>query len=95
MRLGVVREQQQAGPRVLRPNTLRRAQPAFGAGWHPDIEDRDVGLLPRQHLKQRVAVGDASDHLVPGRGEQQEQALAEQGTVLGEGYPHGFHTTIP
>ncbi len=55
---------------------------ATSAGW--------VG----QQLDQRVAVGRAADHLVARRLQQHQQALAEEGTVLGQRYSHGILAVI-
>ena len=94
VRLGVVRQEQQAHVGVRGPQPLRGDQPAVRLRGHPDVQDRHVGGLGGQQLDQRVAVGRAADHLVARRLQQHQQALAEEGTVLGQRYSHGILTVI-
>jgi len=47
------------------------------AGWHPDVDDRHVGLGPADGVQQRGDVADAVGNLHADRLEQESQPLAE------------------
>src|SRR5690606_4906769 len=94
VRLGVVGQEEQPHPGVRGAQAFRGHEAAVRLGRHADVEDRDVRRLLHQQLDEGVAVGGAADDLVPGRLEEHDQALAEQGSVLCKRYSPGILIVI-
>src|SRR4029079_17694510 len=63
----------------------------------PDVDDHDAERIAPHLEKQLFGVPALSDHLEPVVGEQAGETLAEQNTVLGDGYAHGISalTRVP
>jgi hypothetical protein len=65
------------------------AQPLVGVtGRHPHVHHGDVGVVLGDGGKQRLAVPDGGDHVVPPVGEDLRQARPDHGGVLGDDDSH-------
>ena len=76
-------------PGKLRADLARRDEPLVGVGRrHPDVHDRDRGLVHRDVAQQVVGVVGLGEHLEAGLAEQPDDALAQQDRVLGDHHRH-------
>ena len=84
-RLDVLGEDEHAGGRVPLADLLRRAQPFVGLGRrHPDVDDRDIGLVHRDVAQQVLGVSRLRDDVEAGVPEQARDSLAQEHGVVGE-----------
>ena len=58
-------------------------------GWHPDVEDDDVGSLLAEERHEVDHVAGLADDVEAGLPQQVRDAIAEQRRVIGDDYPHG------
>src|SRR6516164_7642920 len=86
----VLRQDQDADPRVTLPDYHRRLQALVGVrGRHPDVDDRDVRVVAVHLFQQFGAVGGQPGDLEACLLEQPGQALAQDDGVVGDYYSHG------
>src|SRR5262249_32897145 len=77
--------------RQLFANRRRGPQPVVGViGGHPDVDDRDVGLVGADLAEQVLGVGGLADDLDSGLVEQPRDPLPQQNRVLADHYSHGI-----
>src|SRR4051794_29799388 len=93
--LDVLGEDHDPDLRVAGADLVRRAQPLVGERRrHPDIDDRQVGLvlvdLPQQLVGRRRLRG----HVDSGAPQEGRDALAHQRAVVGDHDPHGSSAVI-
>ena len=58
--------------------------------WHPDVDDRDVGVGALDQLEQGFCVGCEPDDFEPGFFEQAGEPFAQDDRVVGHCYAHGI-----
>ena len=89
--LDVLREDEDPGLRQLLADRRRRPQAVVGVvGGHPDVDDRDVGLVGAHLAQQVLGVGRLADDLDPGLVEQARDPLPQQHRVLADHDSHGI-----
>ena len=96
--LDVLGEHEDADLGQLGADLARRPQALVGVGRrHPHVDDGDVGLVGADLAQQLLGVAGLADDLEPGLLEQAHHALAQQGRVVGDDYPHGIlaRTVVP
>ena len=89
--LDVLRENQDPGLRQLLADRRRGAQAVVGVvRGHPDVDDRDVGLVGADLAEQVLGVGRLADDLDPGLVEEAGDPLPQQDRVLADHDSHGI-----
>src|SRR5207237_60198 len=82
--LDVLREHEHADAGMLLSDARRRAYPLGGEGrGHSDVRDNEVGLLPRDRVKQRVGVAHGGNHLMSCVLEKTRQSCPQEHLVFG------------
>ena len=93
--LDVLGEDQDSDLRVAPPNLLGGAQALVGVRrWHPNVDDRDIGLVADDLQEQVVRALCLSDHVDPGFAQQGREPVADQQAVIGNHDPHGITAEI-
>src|SRR4029453_9642180 len=83
---------------ILLPDHQGRPHPFIGVGRRqPDVDDDRIGRVLCDAYQQLIGCAAARRNLDVGDGQQLRDALAQQHTVLGDGYPHGIsaRTRVP
>ena len=90
-RLDVLRQDEDADLRaVLGADRLRGPEALVGVGRrHPDVDDRDVGVVLADGDEERVGVADLGDDLEAGLDQQPGDPLAQEERVVGQDEPEG------
>ncbi len=60
---------------------------------HPDVDDREIGLVLGDGGEERLTVADTRDHGVAGVLEQSCESLAQEHGILGDHDSHGIATS--
>ena len=93
--LHVLGEHEHRQVRQLLAGRERRPQPLVAeAGRQPYVEDGDVRAVLQEQRQDLGAGGRDPGDLVAGGGQQQDQALPQEGVVLGDHHTHGSSTSI-
>ena len=93
--LDVLGEDHDPDVRVTLSDLLGGTQPLVGVRWrHPDVDDRDVGLVARDLEEQVVCTGGLGDHVYSGIAEQGREPVADQQAVVGDHDAHGITAEI-
>jgi hypothetical protein len=85
MLLIVLREQQDAGSGKATSQFKRGLQAVVApAGWHLDIDDRDLGMMGERLTEEVAGVAGLRSNVKAGFGKQQRDARSEQNVVFAD-----------